>query len=184
MKTKLFMSALALSAMSFAAPAGAETVQLNGSVAQVCNVTPGSNNVNWGDLGATGAVGSATYNYTLYCNVQYDAVVSSLYGRMLNTGATLTSIGAEGGARENEYLPSAANTFFAALDYEISSPSFSTISSASFQGGVPYPVANDAAPIWVPTTLTFNPLELTAPQQLTAGSYTDTITVTITPGSL
>ncbi len=181
MKKLLMAAGVAAAALALAAPANAETVNLSGSVSQICNVTPGTTNVNFGNLGAQGVESPISFNYTLHCNVNWDAALSSLNGRLENQNVVSGTIGPETGAGAHAY--NGSSDFFAALDYTID-PSFSSaISSASFNAGSVFS-ATGLPPTNTAYSLQFDTVELTGAQELVAGSYSDTITLTITPQGL
>ncbi len=187
MKKTLLAAGAAIAALCFAGAAAAQAyngdIDIVGSETQQCSVTPQNQDINWGDLPSNGAVSPASVPYTLYCNVTFDASVSVLNGRMLNASAPTGDVGPEGGPRENEYLPSPANTFYAALDYTISAPSLGlTVNSNSFDAGDGASGAN-LPPLSGTTNIVFNTVPL-ASGHLTAGTYSEKVTFTITPDGL
>ncbi|HRE43866.1 MAG TPA: hypothetical protein PKY87_07825 [Terricaulis sp.] len=178
---KLLALAAATAALGLAAPASAETINLSGSVSQVCALTPGTTNVNFGNLGAQGVENPISINYNLYCNVNFDSTFSSANGRLLNTNAPIALVGPETGAGAHAY--DGSTTFFAALDYVITPSIGGPVSSASFGAGATTNLGSNP-PTTLSVSLEFDTVELTGGQQLTAGSYSDTITIGITPTGL
>lgn len=178
---KLLALAAATAALGLAAPASAETINLSGSVNQICALTPGTTNVNFGNLGAQGVENPISINYNMYCNVNFDSTFHSANGRLLNTLAPSGSVGGETGPGAHSYNNS--STFFAALDYVITPSIGGAISSASFAAGATSNLGSNP-PTTLSVTLEFDTVELTGGQQLTAGSYSDTITIGITPTGL
>ncbi|HVV34663.1 MAG TPA: spore coat protein U domain-containing protein [Vitreimonas sp.] len=185
MKTKLMLAAgAALAALSLSAPAQAETINVSGYVNQYCALTPGTTNIAFGNLGAQGVASTFNVNYSLYCNVGFDTSVSSLNGRLLNGNVSSGNIAADGSsATANRYTPDTTGTFYAALDYTLTSGS-STLSSADFTPGTIAPLTTSNAPTNLSVPVSFNIVPLTGTQQLTAGPYNDTLTITITPTGL
>ena len=181
MRKTLALAAVAAAALGLAAPASAETINVNGYVNQVCALTPGTTNVNFGNLGTQGVENPISINYNLYCNVNFDSTFVSTNGRLLNTSVVSGSIGPETGGGAHSY--NGSSTFFAALDYTIT-PSFGgTTHSSSFNAGVSQNLGPNP-PTTLSVSLEFDTDELTGGQQLTAGSYSDTITIGITPTGL
>lgn len=181
MKKILLAAGAAVAAFAFASPASAESVNLSGTVNQVCHVTPGNTNVNFGTLNAQGEENPIALNYAFYCNVRWDASVSSTNGRLLNISAPPGSVGPETGPGAHSY--NGSETFFAALDYTVDIGPGWLINSASFDGGDSASVT-EQDPAAGNFSLVFDTVELTGDQQLVAGSYKDTITLTITPQGL
>jgi hypothetical protein len=184
MKTKLLLAAAAAAAaLVMGAPALAETINVSGYVNQYCALTPGTTNINFGNLGAQGTgISPINVNYSLYCNVGFDTTVSSLNGRLLNGNAPIGNVGPEGGATANRYLPDGTGTFYAALDYKLTSGAV-TLDSSSFNAGTIVPLTSNA-PTNLAVPVSFSPVALSGSHQLTAGSYNDTLTITITPTGL
>lgn len=162
----------AIAALSMAAPASAETVQLNGSVPVQCSISPDTNNVNWGtSIGNQGNVTSASYGYSAFCNVPFTATINAEYGRFQNENAAPGDIGTNG-----EY--NGSSQFFAAIDYTVNGISSSNWAAGDIVTALP------SGPIAGSTTLTFDLVNLTGTQYLVAGPYQETLTVTLTPGTL
>jgi hypothetical protein len=183
MKTKLMLAAgAALAALSLSAPAQAESINVSGYVNQYCALTPGTTNIAFGNLGAQGVASPINVNYSLYCNVGFDTTVNSLNGRLLNGSAPSGNVGPETGSGANRYTPDTTGTFYAALDYTLTSGS-TVISSAGFAAGNIVPLTSNP-PTNLAVPVSFNTVPLSSGQQLTAGSYNDTLTITITPTGL
>ncbi|MCR6644422.1 MAG: hypothetical protein NVV62_07850 [Terricaulis sp.] len=173
---KLLALAAATAALGLAAPASAETINLSGSVNQICALTPGTTNVNFGNLGTQGVENPISINYNLYCNVNFDSTFTSTNGRLLNTSVISGAVGPD-------HSYNGSSTFFAALDYVIT-PSFGApVSSTTFTAGQIVDLGSNP-PTTLSVALEFDTVELTGGQQLTAGSYSDTITIGITPTGL
>ena len=176
MRKTLALAAVAAAALGLASTANAETINVNGSVDQVCALSPGDTTVAFGDLGTQGNVGPISINYSLYCNVNFATTFSSANGRLRNMSVSSGTIGPENDPGAHSY--NGSSQFFAALDYVITPSIGGPVSSASFDGGVITPLGNNP-PSSYPVTLSFDTVHLTGGSQLTAGSYSDTLTINI-----
>ncbi len=176
MKKALLIAASALAAFALSAPVSAETaVELGGDVPLQCAIDPGSSSIDFGTLSNSGAAAPQSNNYNLYCNVSFTLSIKSLHGRLINTNANPALIGAEPGPGNYD----GSSEFFAALDYTIDGG----ISTADLAADVDFPIPIVSPPASTSASLTFETVPL-ASGYLTAGSYQDTFTLTLTPQGL
>lgn len=176
MKKLLLAAGVAMATFAMAAPANAGDIDISGEVAVQCYVNPSDHAIDLGALSGTGGGFSGSHVFNVYCNQKFSGSAELQNGRLLNVDASPAQINPEG---NNNY---GAGPFLAALDYTIEAVGYGApVSTAGIPGGVSFSVMNQN-PINAAVTLVFTTVAGTG--QLTAGSYQDTITFSITPTGL
>jgi spore coat protein U-like protein len=180
MKTKLLLAAAALCMLAPAAPASA--VDVGGQVASTCTATPSTNTIDFGSLTNQGGATLQTATIALFCNSKFTLSYTSAHGRLVNTDVTDSNlIGPETGDGANSY--NGSSQFFAALDYQIDPPH--GITTVDISAGTPVQdPAGESDPLAVDFPFNFNTIPLPSGEYLTAGHYSDTLTISLTPTGL
>jgi len=174
MKKALLIAASALAAFAMAAPASADSVSVGGTVPEQCSIS-GATLIDFGVLANDGTAPTQNNAYTAYCNVQFVFSFGSLNGRLINTSVIDGTIGDETGP--GNYNDS--DDFYAALDYTVGG----LLSTAVMPAGVTIEVPDVQEPVATSVSLPFATIPLSS-GYLTAGTYQDTFTITLTAQGL
>jgi spore coat protein U-like protein len=175
---RLFLIAVGGSAL-FAVPAQAAdtTVTFSGSRAVECSVTGYTSAINFGNLGRNGEASPVTDDgINVFCNQPFLASLTSQNGYLKLQTTNL----ANNSASETNFTSVANPQFDAGLDYGIVIPGISTpqgsqyLNASTPAAGGPIPAVNLSG-----LTATYN--TVTADKPLLGGTYSDTVTLTLTP---
>lgn len=179
MKKLIVMALAASTAGMFAVPAQAESVLFVGNRAVECSVTGYSGTVNFGALGRNGEASPVTDNgIDVFCNQPFKASLTSQNGylKLQTTNTNNDSIA------ENNFTSSHNTMFDAGLDYGLVIPGITGPQGSQYlPAGV-----NVAAGLGVIPAVNFTGLTATydtvnSAKPLLGGTYSDTVTLTLTP---
>jgi len=163
----------------FAMPAQAETVNFTGTRAVECAVTGYSGTINFGNLGRNGEASPVTDSgIDVFCNQPFKVALTSANGYLkLQTTNT-----ANNSLSETNFTSQANPMFNAGLDYGLVIPGIT-----GAQGSQYLPAGVDVAGgLGVIPAVSFSGLSATydtvdSDKPLLGGTYSDTVTLTLTP---
>jgi spore coat protein U-like protein len=175
---RLIIAALAASTVAVATPAMAESVFFHGQRAVECSVTGYTGNVNFGNLGRNGEASPVTDNgINVFCNQPFKVSLTSQNGylKLQTTNANNDS------KSETDFTSKSNPQFDAGLDYGLVIPSLGAKGSQYLTAGV-----NVAGSLGVIPAIDFSGLSATydtvnSSKPLLGGTYSDTVTLTLTP---
>jgi spore coat protein U-like protein len=176
---RLIIAALAASTVAVATPAMAESVFFHGQRAVECSVTGYTGNVNFGNLGRNGEASPVTDNgINVFCNQPFKVSLTSQNGylKLQTTNANNDSFS------ENNFTSKHNSQFDAGLDYGIVIPGITGAQGSQYlPAGV-----NVAGSLGAIPAVNFSGLSATydtvnSSKPLLGGTYSDTVTLTLTP---
>jgi spore coat protein U-like protein len=176
---RLIIAALAASTVVFATPAMAESVTFNGTRAVECSVTGYSGTINFGNLGRKGEASPVTDSgINVFCNQPFKVSLVSTNGylKLQTTNPNNDSV------NETNFTSKGNSQFDAGLDYGLVIPGVTGAKGSQYlpagvnvAGGLgPIPAVNLTG-----LTATYDTVESDKP--LLGGTYSDTVTLTLTP---
>lgn len=151
------------------------TVAFSGNRATVCEIRDYENNVQFGDLGEFGTASNVTDTASIYCNVKFNASISSQQGFL----RLVTSDSAATPNSQSDTTAFGYNQFASALNYGVSVANVGSANSSQIGAGTTVSLGNNIAPISSSATITYSTVASTKP--LLAGNYADSVTLTLTP---
>jgi spore coat protein U-like protein len=176
---RLIIAALAASTVIVATPAMAESVTFKGNRAVECSVTGYSGTINFGNLGRNGEAAPVTDSgINVFCNQPFKASLISTNGylKLQTTNPNNDSI------NETNFTSKGNGQFDAGLDYGLVIPGITKAQGSQYlPAGV-----NVAAGLGVIPAVNFSGLTATygtvkSDKPLLGGTYSDTVTLTLTP---
>jgi spore coat protein U-like protein len=172
---RLIIAALAASTVIVGTPAMAETVHFSGKRAVECSITGADTTIRFGDLSNLGdATPQSTGNVTVFCNQPFKATVTSENGYLkLQTSNT-----ANNSNSETDFTSHANPQFAAGLNYGLVVPGAGTFGSQYLSAGVAVTTPQIPA-VNVTGSATYDTIAGSKP--LLGGTYSDTVTLTLTP---
>ena len=181
---RLMIAALAASTIAVASPAlaGTQSVTFNGTRAVECSVTGYSGSINFGALGRKGEASQVTDNgINVFCNQPFTASLVSTNGYLklvTPNDPTNGSVNGDAGNFTSQKNPS----FDAGLDYGLVIPGITGVQGSQYlKAGVDVAGGLGVIPAVDFSGLTANYNTIKSDKPLLGGTYTDTVTLTLTP---
>ncbi|MCI1755625.1 MAG: hypothetical protein LKM31_07405 [Sphingobium sp.] len=164
---------------SFAPSGATASVQFKGTRAVQCEVKNYDAQIDFGALGINGA--GSTVNDSgidFFCNTIYDASVESTNGylKLVSTNPNAQPVS------QTNLAANGFSGFAAAIDYQVAGI-FGTANSAAISASVPVNLGTNLPPANI-TGASISYSTVTGSLPLLAGTYKDTLTLTITPQAL
>jgi spore coat protein U-like protein len=179
MKKLIVMALAASTAGMFAVPAQAESVLFVGNRAVECSVTGYSGTINFGALGRNGEASPVTDNgIDVFCNQPFTASLTSQNGylKLQTTNTNNDSVS------ETNFTSSHNSMFNAGLDYGVVIPGVTTPQgSQHLTAGTPVGGGLGTIPALYANGLTATYDTVNSSKPLLGGTYSDTVTLTLTP---